>query len=326
MGKHIGKYALLDDLTTKNAGFSRWGFCKNAGHEYFIKEFLTPVYPVTQGPLSEEQFSRKRDVCASYQAEKSEFYEVLGKCRSGNNIIAVDFFRDGSRYYTVTDKVSAPKVSIAQISGYSREKKDVLIRSVLYSVAMLHDHGIVHSDIKPDNVLTVETINGYCTAKIIDFDAGFLVYKQPKDVQGDLVYLAPEAYQKISGEEIELTGKIDIFALGILFHQYWCGELPQISGEYTYIFEAVRNNAEVSLNDKLPTDIKSMIKEMLSSDPDVRPDARELLKRFEPKGSAEPIKVPLKKIDDTHIKDMLDEPISSPPNKEKAFHIPDDLD
>lgn len=322
MSKHIGQYNLLDDLTTKNAGFSRWGFCKKLGHEYFIKEFLTPVYPVAQGPLSEEQFRRKRDVCTAYHAEKSEFYEVLRQCRSGNNIVAEDFFREGSRYYTVTDKVSAPKVSIDQIAGYSREKKVVLIRSILYSVAKLHDRGIVHSDIKPNNILTVETINGYCTAKIIDFDAGFLVYRQPKEVQGDLVYLAPEAYQKISGEEIELTGKIDIFALGILFHQYWCGELPHISGEYTYIFEAVLNNADISLNDKLPADIKSMIKEMLSSDPNARPDARELLQRFESKGSPEPVKVPVKTID----KDALEDPISSPPNEKKAFHIPDDLD
>lgn len=304
MGKYIGSYELLSELTTQNAGFSRWGFCQKDGHEYFIKEFLAPVYPEEQGPLSESQFNRKRSLCAEYQKEKKSLYNILSQCRTGNNMIAVDFFRDKSRYYVVTDKVSATKVSISQIVGYSDEKKETLLRSILYSVSVLHQHGIVHSDIKSDNIITVETKDGYCTAKIIDFDAGFLLPNKPKDVQGDLVYFAPETYLCIDGKDMELTEKIDIFALGILFHQYWCGELPQFNPEYKYVFEAVLNKDEVLLSEAIPDKVRIMIKEMLSYDPADRPSAGDLLKRF-----------------------SREEPIRSPENKEetKSFCIPDEL-
>lgn len=322
--KVIGSYELLDELTTKNAGFSRWGFCKKDGHEYFIKEFLTPVYPIEQGPLSESQFNRKRDICNSYYTEQNTFYDVLRKCRTGNNVIIEDFFRHNSRYYVVTDKVAAPRVSIAQIADYDRDKKEVLIRSVLYSMAALHDHRIIHADIKPDNILTISTQNGYCTAKIIDFDSGFMAYNQPQDVTGDQVYFAPETYLRLSGEDVELTDRIDIFALGILFHQYWSGSLPKINGEQTYVCEAVLNDTEVILSKNIPADIREMIQQMLSKEPSKRPSARELLEKFSEKDCSR--KVP--------VKPVYPDPVEPPPQKEpsaptqttrKSFYIPDDL-
>lgn len=319
----IGSYELLDELTTKNAGFSRWGFCKKGGHEYFIKEFLSPVYPVEQGPLSESQFNRKRDICNSYYIERSTFYDVLRKCRTGNNIIIEDFFRHNNRYYAVTDKVSAPCVSIEQIAGFDRERKEVLTRSILHSIATLHDHGIIHADIKPDNILTVATQNGYCTAKIIDFDSGFLAYNQPKDVTGDQVYFAPETSLRIDGENVALTDRIDIFALGILFHQYWSGNLPKINGAQKYVSEAVLNGTEVILSKNIPTDIREMIQQMLSKDASKRPSARELLKKLSEKDC--PQRVPVKPV--PH--DPVDFPAFDPPiptqTTRKAFYNPDDL-
>ena len=43
---NIGHYTLLQPMTSNKSGFSKWGFCRKDDKDYFIKEFLNPVYPL----------------------------------------------------------------------------------------------------------------------------------------------------------------------------------------------------------------------------------------------------------------------------------------
>lgn len=64
--------------------------------------------------------------------------------------------------------------------------------------------------------------------------------KYEDELGGDQVYLAPEACKFMCGEPVELTCKIDVFSLGIIFHQILAGVLPWFDSEqYDYVFEAV---------------------------------------------------------------------------------------
>ena len=84
-------------------------------------------------------------------------------------------------------------------------------------------------------------------------------------------------------EDVDLSEKIDIFALGILFHQYWTGELPRMGSDYKYAFEAVLDGSEVQLSDSIPLELRTFISRMLSKDPAARPGADEILARFRAK-------------------------------------------
>lgn len=279
--KTIHGYTLLGELTSQNAGFCQWGFCEKSGHVFFIKELLDPKYPVDRELFSPAAFDRKVKICEEFFSDRCDFQRTLEQCRTGNNMIIMDFFREGTKYYIVTDKVESSSIPIQQVAKLDDKKKETLIRSILYSISVLHEKGIVHSDIKADNVLLKETRNGYLTAKIIDFDAGFLMSKPQVSVKGDFVYLAPEAYLKMNGERINLTSKIDIFALGILFHQYLTGELPKINSDDRYICLALLNKNEVTLSNDLTKFYRPIIASMLSVDPEKRPSARDILRKFE---------------------------------------------
>ncbi len=259
-------YHILAEFSTENAGLSRWTFCEKGGRTFFIKEFLSPVYPVHQGELSARSVERKKKVCETYYAKKSQFYKELEKCRTGNNVIVQDFFRDGSHYYIVTDKIDSVGSDPKLISKLGDDQKTTIIRSILYSIAELHRRRIVHADIKADNVLLKETADGYYAAKIIDFDAGFLEGDEPEEIQGDFVYMAPETFLRMQGESVSLTGAIDMFALGILFHQYWTGELPKFSSEYQYAFEAILNGSTLNLSLRIPDAIRTVLEKMLAKD------------------------------------------------------------
>ena len=273
----INGYRLKGELTTQNAGFCQWGFCEKDGHEFFIKEFLSPVYPVDKGDLSQQVIERKRNLCNQFYNEKKAFYDTLQACRSGNNVVILDFFRSGSKYYIVTDKVNVKGTDPKLISQLSEDKRKVFLKALLFSVWIFHGAGIVHADLKPDNILLKETVGGYYTGKIIDFDAGFLVNSVPSEVQGDFVYLSPEVYLKMAEEEAIITEKIDIFALGLLLHQYWTGELPTFSKEYKYAFEAVLDDAQINISNRIPTSLRDQIGRMLDKNPTQRPSADKVL-------------------------------------------------
>lgn len=238
----IRNYEIVGTLTTDNSGFSRWGRATCGGRTVFIKEFLTPVYPADDSGLSESLIRSKRMVCQEFYQKKEDLYHRLAECQTGNIIWVEEFFRYGARYYITTEFVQDAVDTINTVKTLSDEKKRIILRLLAYNIGVLHGKGIVHSDIKPNNILVKPTLGGYYTAKLIDFDASFTIDDPPKagdDVHGDFVYLAPEVFLQMRDESGCLNEKIDIFSLGLVMHELWCGSLPSFSGEFNYAFEAI---------------------------------------------------------------------------------------
>lgn len=270
MGMDINGYIVVGDLTTANAGMCRWGFARRDGHEYFIKEYLSPKYPVDESKLGPALSKKMRENADAFFEKKTEFYKTLADCRTGNNMVALDFFRFGAKYYLVTDKVTGKAVDMEAVPKMSEDAKRTLIRAILHCIAKFHRVGVVHSDLKPENILLRETVPGYCTAKIIDFDAGFLETANPDHIEGSQNYFSPEAVQRTGGADIQITTKADVFALGLLFHQYWVGKMPEFPNTYHYASEAVLAGETLPLDPAIPEDVRAVIAKMLVRDPKER--------------------------------------------------------
>lgn len=96
-------------------------------------------------------------------------------------------------------------------------RKQIILREILRGIEYLHDHGIIHSDIKPQNILM--TLDGI--PKISDFDVSKEVFETTQTIKttfqnssfigGTLGYLAPETF---TNEPI--TNKVDIFSFGLI--------------------------------------------------------------------------------------------------------------
>ena len=281
--QRISEYIIDQELTNQNAGYSLWGFCEKEGgdQEYFIKQFLSPKYPDDSSPLSAKLKEKKQKKCEEFFSNRDRFYKTLLRdCRTGNIVVIHDFFRFNESYFAVTDKVDDAQTDVHFISEMDEEKKRMFIASLVYSIAKLHEKGIVHADLKPDNILLKKTKKDSYAPKIIDFDGSFFV-NEAGNVTGDQVYLSPEFARRMHGEDDTLTEKLDIFSLGILIHQYWTGELPVFDKEkYTYIHEAVLDGSPVVLSSKLPPEVREPIRKMLSRNPEQRPSAAEIHKIF----------------------------------------------
>ena len=276
----LGNYRLIGSLTNKNAGYSVWGFAKKDGRDYFIKQFIDQKYPVNDTVSSPERLARKIRACEKFEARKKKLYQVLNENSNGNAVRVEEFFRIGSKYYISMQKIESLDWNYNDVAKLSLGEIKFLCSIIACGVASLHKGHIVHADLKPDNVLFAKTCSGYVTAKIIDFDSGFLETDPPgsdETIVGDFHYFSPEACRNIWGEEEKLTCKMDIFALGVLFHQYFTGALPSFNTKVSsYSGEAVAKGEILRVSNNIPTDIQVLLTNMLNNDPEKRPTAIEV--------------------------------------------------
>lgn len=309
-GEIINGYVMINEFTNVGAGNSRWGYATDKNGEVkFIKEFLNPVYPLPGSGLSPKQLASKAAICEKFCREKTELYSRLKSCDTGNIITIDDFFKFNTRYYICTEAVRTAFELLPFIHKADDDKKRVLFKALSYSMARLHRNGIIHCDLKPSNLLIKATEEGYFTAKIIDFDSGIIADKQdPEDneIDFDPVYMSPEMLRRTFGEKIALTDRSDIFALGIIMHEYWAGTLPRFSRDYGNVAEAILKEKAVTADENLPADIRETINEMLLPEPSERPDAQSVFERLK---RADGEKLPEK------AADMPPEPPKSEPPK-----------
>src|SRR5437763_2918240 len=89
-----------------------------------------------------------------------------------------------------------------------------------------HQRGVVHRDIKPQNVMVVaEPAAGMGFAKLTDFGVAHLAGDEPLtrtgDVVGTLAYMAPE-----QAEGARVTWEADVYSLALTLYEAWTGVNP----------------------------------------------------------------------------------------------------
>lgn len=277
---NIGDYKIFEPLTSNKSGFSKWGIAFKNDTAYFIKEFLTPVYPDESVELSEEIRNSKIKQCNEWFEERNKIYRKINQSQNGNIIGPKKFFKDKSHFYLVTKLVNKyDDVNFKNIKDSTSEQKQIILKVLAQSLSKLAENNIVHADLKPDNLIFKKTVNNFFTVKIIDFDASYIESNPPfgDEIQGDFVYFAPETFIAMCEEDIRLTSKVDVFALGIIFHQILCGELPRFSSEYDYVYEAVLNDEKVQLNQNIIPGYRKLIEKMLEKNAEDRCSMSEVL-------------------------------------------------
>src|SRR5437763_15318304 len=169
-GDVLNGYRLLEDFRVVGAGLSEWSFAERGGREFFIKRFLSPTYPEADAPGSERTKAKKRARCAAFEAHHRGIQAAMAPLTSygGNLIATLDFFREGAKYYKVTEKVDLAGSESADVAALGFPAQLVLLKTVAHSLKILHDLHIVHSDLKPSSVMIKRTELGY-TTKLIDF-------------------------------------------------------------------------------------------------------------------------------------------------------------
>jgi serine/threonine-protein kinase len=157
-----------------------------------------------------------------------------------------------------------------------------ILLPVVSAVGTAHAAGVVHRDLKPDNIFLVKEQEGTTTVKVLDFGIAKVLATEDGAQTGNLTgtgamlgtpyYMSPE---QIFGER-DIDHRADIWALGVIFYECLSGKRPTQADNIGQILKIISKNAIKPLDVVLPTlpkDLTDLVARMLSPDRDARPQS-----------------------------------------------------
>lgn len=189
----IGKYTPQREFTTLGGGQSEWTVARtDDGSEFFVKRYLQPVLPDPNLGLTEPTMRRLHDRVDYFRARQMSVIGRLDEEQFRRHVVgAKDFFEHERRFYKVTPFV----IEVSALPLVKQPAKDVeavLLGSVT-AVEYLHQRGIVHGDIKPENIMLSRGADGRLETHLIDLDEGYVAGYAPsrEDIVGTIGYYSP---------------------------------------------------------------------------------------------------------------------------------------
>ncbi|MBP9088624.1 MAG: serine/threonine protein kinase, partial [Kofleriaceae bacterium] len=176
---------------------------------------------------------RNADMLARFRREA----QITSKLGHPNIVDVLDFnsLEDGSPYLVLE---FLDGESLADRMGRGPVALDVALavaRQVGSALAAAHRAGVVHRDLKPQNIFLVPTeVDGCSTqiAKVFDFGVSkildsFTVQTQENQILGTPQYMSPE---QATGRSPDIDGRSDQFALAVIVHEMLSGK-PAFAGD-----------------------------------------------------------------------------------------------
>lgn len=188
-----------------------------------------------------------------------------------------EFFTDDKNFYLITEYCEGGDIfsMIQKASSFSERTAIRIMKQVINAVLYCHLNGIVHRDIKSDNILFLKNdINS--PIKLIDFGISVKFEKDTKlkEKTGTVLYIAPEV---ISGDYDE---KCDIWSCGVLLYMMLCGQPPFNGSTRREVMMKIKKGSfsfKAKIWTLITAEAKDLITQMLTMDPDKRPSCRQVL-------------------------------------------------
>src|SRR4051794_18432118 len=167
-----------------------------------------------------EHYSRDDDYVERFRREA----RAAAQLSHPNIVTVIDRGEADGRQFIVFEYIDGDNLkSLVDVGGQLPiEQAVALAHQIARALAFAHEHGLVHRDVKPQNVL----LNGDGRAKVTDFGiARSLDVKhgmtQTGTVLGTSDYIAPEQAQ---GQTV--SAQTDVYSLGVVLYELLTGEVP----------------------------------------------------------------------------------------------------
>jgi tetratricopeptide (TPR) repeat protein/tRNA A-37 threonylcarbamoyl transferase component Bud32 len=196
----------------------------------------------------------------------------------------------GTQRWFAMELVEGPTLpELLAATSPSRTWRVELLISLCDAVQHAHQRGVIHRDLKPDNIRMARGDPGPDTwwPKILDFGVARLVdaegmasmHTVAGELIGTLAYMSPE---QLSGNPDLVDARSDVYALGVIGYELLCGRLPHET-ESPSVAELIRTIADEeperagTLDPSLRGDLEVILAKALEKAPERRyPSAAEL--------------------------------------------------
>ena len=214
-----------------------------------------------------QQYNEDEDFVERFKREARS----VAQLQHPNIVTVIDRGEEDGRQYIVFEFIAGENLKELVVRKGRLDLRDALeiANEIAHGLAFAHDHGLVHRDVKPQNVL----LNGDGRAKVTDFGIARSLdvdhgVTQTGTILGTSNYIAPE---QASGQPVD--AHTDVYSLGIVLYEMLTGELP-FPGE-SFVAIAMKHIQEPSPNvldvrGDIPLRVAEMIDRALEKDPEQR--------------------------------------------------------
>ncbi len=170
-------------------------------------------------PTEQLQFASKSD-SNDFRFALAQEFKVLASLRHPNIISVLDYGFDNKLqpYFTMEYLENVQTITTYGHKQSQQLQLNLLVQA-LQALAYLHRRGVIHRDLKPDNILVQEG-----QVKVLDFGLALTrEYQNSEDenIVGTLTYIAPELLTGTPASEAS-----DLYAIGMVAYELFAGHHP----------------------------------------------------------------------------------------------------
>ena len=195
--------------------------------------------------------------------------EIMARLEHPNCVHVYDYFEDETGAYIVSEHVGGASLrSLLDDSGRLEPQQALgVTRGALAGLAFAHELGLVHRDVKPENLLA----DREGTAKLADFGQAFFtgeVKGGERQSTGAPAYMSPE---QVRGDQGDVRS--DVYATGVVLYEFLAGRPPFIARSRIAVMKMHLEREPPDLNrvnPRVPVDISQMLSTALSKNPSDR--------------------------------------------------------
>ena len=218
--KQLGRYRLLAEL-----GRGAMGVVYKAEDPLINRSVAIKTIIMTDDPAGR----------ADYEARFFQEAKAAGGLNHPNLITIHDVGREGDVAYMAMELLEGTE--LRELTARGRLPLPFaldIVAQVADGLAHAHEHGVVHRDIKPGNIMIVRGRQ----AKIMDFGIARVhasdVRTQTGAILGSPRYMSPE---QMTGQPVDR--RCDIFSLGVVLHELAAGEPPFSAATVTQLMQQI---------------------------------------------------------------------------------------
>jgi len=243
------------------------------------------VYVATQEPMGRKVALKvMKQELVSDQASVKRFYReavAVSRLHHPNTITIIDYGEaEGNKLFLAMEFLDGQPLSkILETEERLPLKRAVnIVGQVTRALAEAHERGVIHRDLKPDNVFISTVDGGEDFVKVLDF--GIAKLQEGSDgvtkitrlgyVCGTPEYMAPE---QARGEDLD--GRTDLYALSVMLYELLEGETPYDAPTPLGIVLKHQTAPVPELTVQLPNTVKQFIYRGMSKDKAGRPASAE---------------------------------------------------
>ncbi len=159
--------------------------------------------------------------------------EILGRLLHPNiaQIHDAGMFDEGGGaqpYFAMELVKGRPLVAYCESKGLATRDRLELFVKICNAVQYAHHKGVIHRDLKPDNIL----VDDFGEPKVLDFGVArttdsdiqlTTVHTDISQIIGTVPYMSPE---QVTGDPTDLDTRSDVYSLGVVVYELLCGQLP----------------------------------------------------------------------------------------------------